>query len=128
MALHNINMKQSDETLLIELKKIKSNEIYKRNIRTLIEILSSKLKLKLLDINENKKYISNPELPYLPKYEDYYIFQKTDTIKQGGGNNKYISFKTKDNVIIKKKIYIIDGKIKIKFGEKADGTPKFYFL
>jgi hypothetical protein len=124
LALHNINMKQSDETLLIELKKIKSNDIYKRKIRTLIQILSSKLNLKLLDINENKKYILNSELPYLPKYEDYYIFQKKDIIKQGG-NNKYMSFKTKDNKIIRKKIYIIDGKIKIKFGKNTNGTPKY---
>lgn len=127
LALHNINMKQKDEQLLIEIAKIKSNLNYKINIRRLIELLSSKLKLKLLDIDKNKKYILKPQFFYLQNYEDYYIFQKKteDIIKEGGENKKYISFKTKNNKIIRKKIYIINGKIKIKFGKKTDGTPKY---
>jgi len=127
LALHNINMKQRDEQLLVEIGKIKFNPNYKRNIRRLIDLLSSKLKLKLLDIDENKKYILKPQFSYLQNYEDYYIFQKKsdDLIKQGGENKKYISFKTKDNKIIRKKIYIIDDKIKVKFGKKTDGTPKY---
>lgn len=125
LALNNINLDQNDTILSLELEKIKSNPNYNRNIREIINELSSKLKLKLLNIEENKNYIIKPKLHYLQNYEDYYIFKKSDDLIKQGGGNKYISFKSKDNKIIRKKIYIIDGKIKVRYGKKADGTPKY---
>ena len=62
---------------------------------------------------------------YDKNIEFYFIFKNKTNQFSGGKNNKYKYFKTKDNKIVRKKIFIINNKEKVLFGKKANGEPKY---
>lgn len=111
-----------------DIKKSINDKLYDiKNIRHKIRelLINENLNLKLLKTTENHKYIN--KIPIVNSYDYVYdirfffVFKN----KKSKTNNKYKFFKSKDNKIIRKKIFIINNKEKVLLGKKKNGEPKY---